>query len=690
METVTITTLESLELVEPIEKPLHKKTRRDFKTSTPTPDGYQSLWSSLDEIIIEEEKAPAEEAPPSPSVYVECSTMVAAANKSGHSTTPHSKAAKKRPANTVSAKTTKRRLILSVAGPSSSHAPSEEEISVLVNFGSDDEMSDDDGGEDMAQQTVFVPRATRIFMPDENETPEVLPLADVNDSVDRPPSAEIGPINKFDFRWTGFSSSNVPEVRREPFSDINCGPTLKLASPYKAFTAIWDRKIMEHIVVETNRYAQQVVADMLYDGSLAPRSRITSWRDTDADELYVFFAIILASGIMVKSRIETYWSVDQGILSSPGFAAAMSYSRFQLLSKCLHFSDNNNCNPDEMTRNEARLFKIQPIIAHLNNKFSGLYKLSQNIALDESLTQWKGWLDIKQYIPNKAATVGIKTYEICESKTGYLWRFEVHAEHELPPHDSPLSGTVPALVLKLLKGLEHKGHTVWMDNFYNSPALARELKVRGFDCVGTLRLNRQFVPNELANLTKRDLTVGELRGCTSGDVDLVVWRDKNLVALISTYHGMAAVKCGTVVKPSVVADYNVCMGGVDRKDQMLAMYPIERQRSRIWYKKFFKRLLNASVLNAFILLRSQQTVTHRKFRDSLVKDLIAAHKPPSPSAAPTTALHIPAQYGFLPGSQHDRTRRLCVVCKKRTNAYCKACNVALCVFTCFEPHHTRK
>lgn len=140
---------------------------------------------------------------------------------------------------------------------------------------------------------------------------------------------------------------------------------------------------------------------------------------------------------------------------------------------------------------------------------------------------------------------------------------------------------MPALVLKLLNGLEHKGHTVWMDNFYNSPALARELKVRGFDCVGTLRLNRQFVPTELTNLTKGALAVGQVRGCTSGDVDLVVWRDKNLVSLISTYHGLATVKCGDVLKPSIVPDYNVCMGGVDRKDQMIAMYPIERRRNRV-------------------------------------------------------------------------------------------------------------
>ncbi|CAB3235761.1 unnamed protein product [Arctia plantaginis] len=293
----------------------------------------------------------------------------------------------------------------------------------------------------------------------------------------------------------------------------------------------------------------------------------------------------MAMGLVVKSRLEEYWNVAQDIFITPGFAMEMTCDRFQLLSKCLHFRNNNDCDPALLTRPEAKIYKIKPILDHLNNKFSSLYNLSKNIALDESLTMWKGWLDINQFIRNKAATVGIKTYEICESQTGYLWRFEVHAGHDdsALQDDDPISGIVPSLVLGLLNGLEHKGHTIWMDNFYNSPALARELKVLGFDCVGTLRTNRQFVPRELATITKRDMTVGQVLGCTSGDVDLMVWRDKNRVAFISTYHGLAVTRCGDTLKPTVVQDYNVCMGGVDRKDQQLAMYPIERRRTRVCY-----------------------------------------------------------------------------------------------------------
>ncbi|GBP40957.1 hypothetical protein EVAR_26038_1 [Eumeta japonica] len=100
-------------------------------------------------------------------------------------------------------------------------------------------------------------------------------------------------------------------------------------------------------------------------------------------------------GILVKSRIEDYWSTSKDIFSTPGVAENMSINHFKLLSRCIHFNDDSLMPP-----NTRVLLQVQ----------------------------WRGWLCFKQFIKNKAAAVGIKTYEVCESDTGYLWRFEVHAE----------------------------------------------------------------------------------------------------------------------------------------------------------------------------------------------------------------------------------------------------------------------
>ncbi|GBP43494.1 PiggyBac transposable element-derived protein 4 [Eumeta japonica] len=75
-----------------------------------------------------------------------------------------------------------------------------------------------------------------------------------------------------------------------------------------------------------------------------------------------------------------------------------------------------------------------------------------------------------------------------------------------------LTGKTTKIVLNLLEGLEHKGHCVTMDNYYNSPALARYLKCRGFDCLGTERLTRKNIPEDVKEM-KKNCEKGTIIAC---------------------------------------------------------------------------------------------------------------------------------------------------------------------------------
>lgn len=126
---------------------------------------------------------------------------------------------------------------------------------------------------------------------------------------------------------------------------------------------------MEYIASETNRYAQEVAAQMVQNNCIHPDSRITKWFDTTSDELYVYFAIVLAMGVVVKSRMQEYWATSSNIFATPGFSAHMPIDRFLNLSKCLHFNNNGGMCALELGSSEAKLYKIQPIVSHLNRKF---------------------------------------------------------------------------------------------------------------------------------------------------------------------------------------------------------------------------------------------------------------------------------------------------------------------------------
>jgi len=137
----------------------------------------------------------------------------------------------------------------------------------------------------------------------------------------------------------------------------------------------------------------------------------------------------------------------------------------------------------------------------LNVKFQTLYLPNQNIAIDESLALWKGCLSIRLYLPLKASKFGIKTSELCESRRGYLWCFLVYTDKNMVLQSSLLTPDTPktaAVVLELLEPLFGRGHTLWIDKFFNSPELARKLKIEySTDCVGTLKLNRKNFPKEV-------------------------------------------------------------------------------------------------------------------------------------------------------------------------------------------------
>jgi macrodomain Ter protein organizer (MatP/YcbG family) len=90
----------------------------------------------------------------------------------------------------------------------------------------------------------------------------------------------------------------------------------------------------------------------------------------------------------------------------------------------------------------------------------------------------------------------MKTCELCESNSGYVWSFLVYTGKGMElaiQFVNAETNKTAAIVVKLTENLGC-GHTVWMDNFYNSPELAWFLKSKKADCVGTLRDNRKMSP----------------------------------------------------------------------------------------------------------------------------------------------------------------------------------------------------
>jgi hypothetical protein len=266
----------------------------------------------------------------------------------------------------------------------------------------------------------------------------------------------------------------------------------------------FSKELIDTIVKETNRYAEQ----FLRGCEPSARSPAKAWKPVTEGDIYVVLGVFMLMGIIQKPTLRSYFTTKR-VISTPGFTDVITRDRLELICRFLHFTNNETISTFE---GPEKLFKISPIISHLNNKFQELYLPNQDISIDESLTLWKGRLSFKQYLPRKASKFGIKTYELCDFTMGYLWSFLIYTGKDIEL-DSPLTtadtSKTTAIILKLIESLQKQGRTVWMDNLCNSPSLAKMVNIaHKTDCVGTLNLNSKNVPPEVKNTTEKRRNCG--------------------------------------------------------------------------------------------------------------------------------------------------------------------------------------
>ena len=187
----------------------------------------------------------------------------------------------------------------------------------------------------------------------------------------------------------------------------------------------------------------------------------------------------------------------------------------------------------------------------------------------------------------------------------------------------------------------------------------------------------------------------------------LVWRDKRDVYMLTNMHsppaeGSFCDEHGNAIKPAVIVDYNKHMGYVDKADRMANSYGICR-RTWKWTNKLFFHLLDLTILNSHILLKScGANWTHRDFRLALVRNMLelAGSGPPRPQrprGRPPAGSSGRSRIGEVteqhwPTSSNSRLR--CRVCasrgkQSRVRTKCERCDVGLCISGCFRDYHTK-
>ena len=511
----------------------------------------------------------------------------------------------------------------------------------------------------------------------------------------------------------------TPRTDLPPFTPVAPpGPTSSLGAEKSAldfFYLFLDDDFFLSLLNETDLFAQQ-------EREKAPDKHKMAWTRPSLEEFKAFFGLIFLMGIDVRPDSKMYWSTDY-YLQLPAFPKIMTRDRFFQIYRYLHFRDNNDPSivTNRLDPGYDAIWKIRPIVDHLNTKFRSRYIPKENVSVDESMIPFKGRVHFRQYMKAKPTKWGIKAWAMAESDSGYMLGLNIYCGKS----DHTEAGLTYKVVMDLVRlcEIQGQGHTIYMDNLYSSTKLFNDLyKTHLTKAAGTVRLNRKHLPRDI--MCKRPLGL-EGRGNYvyrySDPVLALSWQDRKAVCFLSTTHDTTATTCFRITKvdnkweklvvpqPQLAADYTAYMGGVDRCDQMMQYYSFGRKTTK-WTKRVFFKLLEITKVNAFILFSKSEhhqpppgkpNLSLLQFTQRLISGLIDGYHNPAKRGRPSvtvpnevrlTARHLPAK---LPN------KSWCHVCwrrvasgrqeKRRQTIYgCTECQRHLCLPECFTIYHSVK
>jgi hypothetical protein len=405
-------------------------------------------------------------------------------------------------------------------------------------------------------------------------------------------------------------------------------------------------------------------------------------------------------GIVRTPKISDYWR-KSGPLSNPYIHNIMTYSRYKIISKFLHFVDNSTEN-----QTKDKLFKIRPLLNIFTDIWYQYYVPRENIVIDETIIPFKGRSKIKQYNPKKPHRFGIKAFALADSITGYVVKWRIYSGKE---EDNAYS--LSSLILDLLKGFEGQGFNLYCDNYFTTITMMKHLESMDISYTGTVRKNRKHLPvlQEPLKFTEENPCI--VRRCDN--IVFTLWKDKREVFMLSNKHPHSLVQKDRVkrggyqqiyYRPLCIERYNEFMHGVDLANQLAATYRF-KHKSLKWYKSIFYYLLDVTITNCYISYKdmmkrkSMKFLPNEDFRLTLVEHFLKELNSEFSSEAfvnPQKYINKRLKERHFLEIIPNKKRRDCVYCSNRkvrqikSKYQCKFCKLAFCPAECFERYHTLK
>ena len=104
------------------------------------------------------------------------------------------------------------------------------------------------------------------------------------------------------------------------------------------------------------------------------------------------------------------------------------------------------------------------------------------------------------YQPKKPHKWGMQAWFLVDSRTAYCYNLDIYSGKRADNVDSGV-GVTHATVMRMVQPCVDRGHHIYFDNYYTSPAVLKDLSSTEFGVCGTLRVNRKDLPPSIKSAT---------------------------------------------------------------------------------------------------------------------------------------------------------------------------------------------
>lgn len=341
--------------------------------------------------------------------------------------------------------------------------------------------------------------------------------------------------------------------------------------PIEIFNKFFTNDVIALIVNQTNTYGEQRCSSLEHP---------SNWNPVNDRIICCFLGLLIIMGLHQLPRIRNYWSRNK-IFYTEVVANTMPRNEFYRIFSALHLADNTKQKKFPKSSEKFKLFKIFDFVQLLKKNFQANFTLGTNISIDESMIKFKGKSSLKQYLPMKPIKRGYKVWCLVDSSNGYLYNFNIYTG-KLGKREGTLAESV---ISRLIHKINLVDHQIFFDNFYTSVLLLLRLRKKKIGATGTIRKNRKLFPVEL--LPDEKMKRGEYKFKSCNQISIVKWQDTKPVFVASNCFDprkteliTRKMKDGTkqnIICPQMISKYNRFMGGVDRFDQRITCYALDRK-----------------------------------------------------------------------------------------------------------------